>query len=492
MKTAIVETVFGKARGYEEKGVQIWKGIPYAKPPIGPLRFRPPELPEPWAGVKDCTQFGPIAWQPPVELMDFLGNPAENMDEDCLNLNIWTPGADGERRPVMVWIHGGAFANGAGSAPSYDGSAFAKNGDVVVVTINYRLGALGFLYLGEMGGEKYEASGNCGILDQIAALKWVKENIAAFGGDPDCVTIFGESAGAMSVAALLSSPAASGLFHKAILESGAANFTATPERAAKNTRRILEALGLEKKDVAKLAEVPAKNLAEAVNSLPFMSLLPVTDGIVLPEHPERALENAAKDIPVLIGTNKDEYRLFTVFDPVWKRQDPKEMQDVFQKTFAKYWDALSAKITDPSAFTQELYDRIMTYFVFTGPALKLADTRAQTGEKVWMYQFDWESPVYNGTLKACHALEIPFVWHTLEQPGTENLTGNAPGRHALADRMHQAWIAFAQNGDPNCSLLPEWPPYNTRQRPAMIFGQDCRVEKDPHQAERALWGGLGE
>ncbi|GER75051.1 carboxylesterase/lipase family protein [Weizmannia acidilactici] len=491
MPAPIIETVYGKVQGYEKNGVQIWKGIPYAKPPVGPLRFLPPQPPKPWTGVKDCTQFGPIPWQPSVELMNFLDNPNENMSEDCLYLNIWSPDADGGRRPVMVWIHGGAFANGAGSSPSYDGAAFAKNGDVVVVTINYRLGALGFLHLAEIGGEDYRTSGNCGILDQIAALKWVKENIAAFGGDPGRVTIFGESAGAMSVATLLAAPSTKGLFHQAILESGAANFVATPERATKNALRILDALGLEKAEISKLQEIPAKQLAEAVNSLPFMSLLPVIDGVVLPKHPEAAFkEGCAKDIPVLIGTNKDEYRLFTAFDPVWQKQDPQETAAVFQKTFAKYWDTLSAMITNPSPFNQELYDRIMTYFVFTGPALRLADTQASLREQVWMYRFDWESTAYGGMLRSCHTLEIPFVWNTLQQPGTKKLTGESLGRQALADRMHLAWIAFAKTGNPNNRLLPDWPAYDTGTRATMIFDRICKAVNDPHSKERAVWSSV--
>lgn len=484
----IVETAYGKVKGIQENDVYVWKGIPYAAPPIGPNRFRPPTSLESWNGVKDCSEFGPSAWQPSLEIMSFLGNQTTHMSEDCLTLNIWSPGTDGKKRPVLVWIHGGAFISDSGSSPLYDGTSFAKNGDLVVVTINYRLGILGFLHLAELGGDGYQNSGNCGILDQIAALKWVKENIAAFGGDPDQVTIFGESAGAMSVGVLLASPKAKGLFNQAILQSGAASHVIKSEKATKNTEFLLHELGLEKTEFQKLEEIPVEQLIEVSVKLPMMSLIPVIDGEILPKHPKELLaEGAAKDIPVLIGTNKDKYRLFTVFDPIWKKEDQAAIKKRFQQTFGTRWTKISQEFIKGKELTQSLYEKLMTIMTFTHPAIHVAEIQTEQGSPVWMYRFDWESQAFNGLLKSCHALEIPFVWNTFSKHGVENFTGDSPSRQELSKKIHNAWIAFAQNGDPNINDLPNWPKYDLQNRTTLIFNSNCEVVHDPDREERIKW-----
>lgn len=485
----IIETTYGKVKGQKENDVYVWKGIPYAQSPIGPLRFRAPKPPEEWSDIKDCTEFGPIAYQPSLEIMNFLGTNPTNMSEDCLYLNIWSPSIDHKKRPVLVWIHGGAFITGSGSSLIYDGSAFAKNGDVVVVTFNYRLGILGFLHLAELGGEEYSVSGNCGILDQIAALQWVKDNIGAFGGDPDQVTIFGESAGAMSVGTLLATPKAKGLFAKAILQSGAANHVIDLNQATKNAEFLLNILNMNKNEIKKLEELPAEQLIEASNKLPMMSLIPVIDGVVLPKHPKELLkEGSASNIPILIGTNKDEYRLFTFFDPIWKKNDPIEIEKIFQRTFRNRWSAIAEQFTtDERELNQILYDQLMTMITFTSPAYQLAELQVKNNAPVWMYRFDWESRAFAGQLKSCHALEIPFVWNTINKPGIENFTGISPDRNELASKMHHAWIAFARSGNPNTTDLPDWSSYDLDNRTTMIFDTMCKVTCDPDRDARIKW-----
>ena len=486
MSNTIIESAYGKLQGKEVDGVLSWKGIPYAKPPVGPLRFKAPERPDSWDGIRDAASFSPVAPQTQREIMSFFGNDISNMSEDCLYLNVWSPGADDKKRPVLVWIHGGSFVSGSGSADWYDGASFADKGEVVVVTINYRLGVFGFLHLGELGGEEYVTSGNCGILDQVAALQWVKENIAAFGGDPNNVTVFGESAGAMSIGVLLGLPSAQGLFHRAILQSGTAAFVHTSQTATKVAGGLLAALQIEPGNLSELEDLPAQQLLQAESLLPPMSLFPVIDGVSLPKHPQEAIaEGSAKDVTILIGTNKDEYNIFSVFDPEWKNADEAKITAFFQKTFGPLLPAITKEFTEP--LSQEFFNKLLTIQVFTSPAQKLAELQSKHGAPVWMYRFDWETPVFDGVLKATHALEIPFAWNTLDKPNTANFTGASPERQLLANQMHQAWINFAHNGNPNTENLPEWPAYDLNNRSTMIFNNDSGVEKDPSREDRIKW-----
>ncbi|WML40043.1 carboxylesterase/lipase family protein [Neobacillus sp. OS1-2] len=488
MSKTIVESIYGKLQGKQIDGVFAWKGIPFAKPPIGTLRFRAPEVPDSWEGVRDATSFSAVAPQPESEIMEFFGSDNSNMNEDCLYLNVWSPGADEKKRPVMVWIHGGAFVSGSGSSSWYDGASFAAQGDVVVVTINYRLGILGFLHLAEIGNEDYATSGNCGILDQVAALQWVQENISAFGGDPNNVTVFGESAGAMSIGVLLGFPSAQGLFHKAILQSGAAANVHSSARATKVAGHLLAALQVDSTNLSKLEEMPVDQLIHASGIVPPMSLGPVIDGIALPKNPEVAIsEGSAMDVPILIGTNKDEYNIFSVFDPEWKNADEAKVHSLFEKTFGHLLPVISKQFSNSGPLNQELFNKLLTASVFTNPAQKLSEIQISKGAPVWMYRFDWETPVFNGTLKATHALEIPFVWNTLNKPNTENFTGDSPERQLVANQMHQVWINFARTGDPNTENLPEWPRYDINNRSTMIFNTESAVENDPNKEERIGW-----
>lgn len=492
----IVETRYGKVEGKTDDSVTVWRGIPYAAPPLGALRFMPPQPPSAWEGIRSATKFAPIAPQKPGGIERMLSAKEIPTSEDCLYLNVWSPAADNARRPVLFWIHGGAFVTGSGSSPWYNGVSFAEKGDVVVVTINYRLGVLGFLHLEELGGTEYASSGNCGILDQIAALEWVRDNIAAFGGDPDNVTIFGESAGSMSVATLLAAPKAQGLFHKAILQSGAAHYTRNREDATKSARKILEILEFNG-TINELKEMPVENLLSAASTAliryPNQRIFqPIVDGKIVPQSPTKAVaEGSARNIPMLIGTTLEEMRLWTVLDPTWQGLDEEGVQkrckaslgdEVFAKVAGHYADLPAATPIDK--WTPALTDR--TFWI---PSVRLAEAQIPHAP-VWMYRFDWKSTAFEGKLGACHALEIPFVWNNLDKGGANFFTGESPDRPALANEMHTAWIAFAKTSNPNTATLPEWANYDTEHRPTLIFNRQCHLENDPQGDTRRVWEGV--
>ncbi|HLZ71990.1 MAG TPA: carboxylesterase/lipase family protein [Dehalococcoidia bacterium] len=499
-RSTLVETKYGRLQGNEENGVQVWKGVPFAAAPVGALRYRPPQPPAAWSGVRQATAFSPTAPQLPSPLNNLFGREQQPSSEDCLYLNVWSPAADGATRPVLVWIHGGAFTGGSGSTPWYDGAAFARNGDVVVVTINYRLGLLGFLHLAELGGESFASTGNLGILDQVAALRWVHENIAAFGGDPDNVTVFGESAGGMSVGTLLGTPSAKGLFHKAILQSGAAHNVRGAEAATQIAREALKTLEVEARNVAALRELSVEQILAGQAKLAISSAAsggglfaqPVVDGTALPRQPLAAVASgSAAGVPLLIGTNLDEMKLFSALDPGMGTEDGFRKRGAAQAgeaTFVKLADAYAAG--RPNESKVEAWTHLLSDRVFRIPAVRLAETQEKQGAPVWMYRFDYQSPALDGKLGACHALEIPFVWNNLNAPGSTTFTGERPDRQPLADRMQAAWIAFARGGNPNAAGLPSWPAYESGSRATLIFDVDCRVENDPDGAERRLWDGL--
>ncbi len=481
-------TAHGAVLGTVEDGVHVFRGIPYARPPVGPSRFRPPRPPESWTGVRDATGFGPVAAQLPSPLEALFGAVPPAHSEDCLTLNVWTPGLDDARRPVMVWIHGGAFVNGTGSTPWYDGRRFARQGDVVLVTINYRLGAFGFLHVAG-GGEEWAGSGNLGILDQVRALEWVRDNVGAFGGDPGRVTVFGESAGAMSVGTLLGTPAADGLFHGAILQSGAASTVMSPEAAWETTSLLCDFAGVA--GPRELAELPTdavlvaqeKVLARPMGEvgLPFQ---PVLDGEVLPENPLRAVRDGRRgNVPTLVGTTADEMTLFLVLDLRIGDLDGAAIVKMMESTFGARTEEAVALYSGnrPGATPRDVYTAIATDRVFRMPAIRLAEAQHARGVPSYMYLFAWPTPVFGGSLKACHALELPFVFDNLDQPGASTFTGDGPERQGIADTMHRAWTAFAHDGDPG------WPAYDTGSRTTMRFDSHSEVVDDPMGDERALW-----
>jgi para-nitrobenzyl esterase len=491
MTEPTAETTSGTVRGLTRDGVQVFRSIPYGAPPVGTLRFRPPRPVASWSGVRDATHFGPVAPQLPSPLESALGAPDPVCDEAaCLTLSVFTSALDDARRPVLFWIHGGAFVNGSGATPVYDGSNFANHGDVVVVSINYRLGAFGFLHLEDVFGAEFAGSGNAGILDQVLALEWVRDNIAAFGGDPDRVTIFGESAGGMSVGTLLGMPAAQGLYAQAIVQSGGASFAATRESATEVARAVLAEAGvdtvadLEAAGMDALLAAQGKVLASGARTdLPFM---PVVDGSTLPRRPVDAVRDGLGAVPTMIGTTKDEMTLFTVLDLGIGEIDGDAVGRALAKTFGDRGTDVRAAYERlyPDAEPSDLLTAIATDRVFRVPAIRLAEA-GLPHRATHMYLFAWETPVFGGKLKSCHALELPFMWDAVDKPGLSMLTGEGADRQALADAMHRAWIDFARTGDPG------WPRYDAERRATRRFDTTVETVDDPMGDQRELWAGIG-
>jgi len=403
----------------------------------------------------------------------------------------------------MVWIHGGAFVNGTGAIPWYDGAKFVRGGDMVVVTINYRLGALGWLHLGHLD-PTYASSANNGLLDQIAALRWVRDNIAGFGGDPDDVTIFGESAGAMSIGTLLGTPSAAGLFAKAIAQSGAAHAVSSVDDAAVVTDAFVAALGGGGLD-AVLAATPERLLevqqevSQAVltgrvrrtvgtaSGLPFV---PVVDGAVVPRHPLDAIGGgSAAAVALLTGTTRDEWNLFGLLEK------PVEDADTLVRRLGRFVDSADALTATYGAARSEvdhdaLFKSIMTDRIFRIPAIRMAEAQSvHQPENTFMYLFEFVSTAFDGRLGSCHALEIPFVFDNLHKRGVELLTGPEPPQ-SVAAAMHAAWIRFARTGSPVDDSSPDWPPYDEARRATFHFGVPCHLEDDPAGSERLAWSGL--
>ena len=491
MAKIVVPTLSGRVVGETtDDGVAVFKGIPYAAAPIGDLRFRPPQPHAGWDGDRDALAIGTIAPQNGSMEAMLLGTDVPAQSEDCLFLNVWSPSCDSKVRPVMVWIHGGAYVTGSGSNPWYHGEAFATNGDVVIVTMNYRIGAFGFCHLGDVGGERFAGSGNLGLLDQIAALHWVRDNIAQFGGDPNNVTIFGESAGGGSVLGLLSAPAASGLFHKAIAQSASFGQYRTRERADEAGRELLDGLGIAHDNVDAILDLPAADILAAqvaVEAWPtgITGFAPTPDGVVLPRGVLEAMHDgsAAPGVPVLIGSNLDEMRLFTAFDPANAAMDEAEverrMADIDPARARVLMDAYRA--ARPGASWGQIASTLGTEHTFHQPAIEVAAARADHGYPTWMYRFTWPSPAFGGIFGSCHAMEIPFVFNTLNHPGAAMLLGTDDDREPLAKVMQQAWVAFAHSGDPG------WSAYATSDRATMIFSTTSEIELDPEGDLRKLW-----
>jgi para-nitrobenzyl esterase len=503
----LVKVSAGQLRGLDVGGVHIFRAVPYASAPVGALRFRPPVKCEPWDDIREATEFGAIAPQFPTPLETLQGRMDLPQNEDCLTLNIWAPpSSEGVGRPVMVWIHGGAYVNGTGASDWFDGTSFAANHGVVLVTINYRLNVFGYLHLaGIAAGE--EGSGHCGLLDQIAALQWVADNIAAFGGDPGNVTVFGESAGAMSVGVILGTPAADGLFRRAILQSGAAVNITSAEDATGVARDLLVELGLtaHEEGIAALRQLPTDRIlgaygavgqrrfeAAAGDELGFL-FAPVVDGVVLPQEPMTAIRaGASADVAVMIGTDLDEMEVMRLQDESFYGFGDGEVNRRFNKIFGDRADeALALYRGLPGAADRNPWTAVDTDRIFLAPTVALAEARWVKGGRTWMYLFSWATTAFGGTLGALHTLEIPFVFNTLDRRPSPELTDGPPlTARSLAERMHRTWAEFARNGDPNNDGIPSWPLYESQRRATMIFDNDCVIEDDAQRDRRLLWAGL--
>ena len=492
-------TSAGTVRGIVNDRINVFKGIPYGDTTAGNNRFLPPKPPAPWKGTRDALAYGPTAPQT-VGAADDRGRAARarlpEEGEDCLVLNVFTPALSGGRnRPVMVWLHGGGFSSGSGSTPILDGTSLARSGDVVVVTINHRLNVFGFTYLGEAAGSDFASSGGVGLLDIVAALQWVRSNIDRFGGDPNLVTIFGQSGGGRKVATLMAMPEAKGLFHRAIIESGAVLRLTEREDAIRATHLLLDELGLARNRARELQSVPMDRLL-AANAAVNAKLLgrepgmtansPTVDGRVIPNHPwDPAAPSLSASIPLLIGYARTEETLYDRPTPetlalddaglklrAAKRigGDPGRVIEIYRKAHpdATPWDLWILIATDHPRGT---YSR------------ELAKRKAvQGGAPAFAYRFDWETPEGGGHMRSPHTVEIPFVFNNIKIAGP--LISKMPEAHALAAKVSAAWVSFARTGNPNTSGLPKWPAYSAASRDTMLFNNVSRVAQDPDRGPR--------
>jgi para-nitrobenzyl esterase len=514
-------TVSGRVRGERnEAGITVFKGIPYAAAPIGELRFRPPQPHPGWTDVRDALTVGNVGPQNGSMEAMLLGADMPPQSEDCLFLNVWTPAfapstepyavasglpsearmsatsgsekrSSSASRPVMVWIHGGSYVTGSGSNPWYSGDALAADGDIVVVTTNYRIGAFGFCHLGDVGGERFAGSGNLGLLDQIEVLRWVQDNIEHFGGDANNVTVFGESAGGGAVLALLATPTATGLFHKAIVQSASIGQFRSRHRADAAGRELLDELGIPHDQAHDLLDRSTADILAAqakVEAWPhgIDAFAPTPDGVVLPASVIDVLHDgsAPSHVPVMIGTNLDEMRLFTAFDPANAEVDEASVieraaKEIDQDAARQLAEAYRA--ARPGVSWGQIASTLATEHTFHQPAIRVAAARSIHGHPTWMYRFAWQSPAFGGIFGSSHAMEIPFVFGTLAHPGAVMLTGDGDDRHAVSKAMQQAWLSFARDGDPG------WSAYSTSDRATMIFDNTSELQHDPEGHLRTLW-----
>jgi para-nitrobenzyl esterase len=482
-----ISTTSGPVVGRSEGGVRSFLGIPYGAAPVGELRFRPPVPAPPRQTPIEATAFGPAAPQLPSMLDSFMSTADVPRSEDCLTLNVWSPEAAHDL-PVLVWIHGGGFTTGTANTPWYDATALAKAG-LVVVSVNYRLGALGFTHLAPRFGPAYAGSGNAGLLDCALALQWVQANAAAFGGDSSAVTVFGESAGGAMVVSLLALPAARGLFRRCIAQSASFTQLRGLDRADEVAGELLASLGVRDGDAAGLAAVGVDEVLKAQASVfessdEFTAFAPTPDGDTLPVGVLEALASGSGDeLELLIGCTRDEMNLFAAFDPSYAALDDESLRERASVYLGDRVDEAIARYRTarPGWNAGQLGAAIATDHGFRGPALRYAGERARRGAATWTYLFRWPTPVFGGILGACHGLELPFVFGNLDAPGVSMFTGDGAQRGALAADVQGAWIRFVKSGDPG------WPRYEASTRPTMVFDLPSAVEDDPERELRELW-----
>ncbi len=513
-KKNIVEIDSGKVFGFVRDGIFTFKGIPYGASTAGKNRFMPPAKPEPWAGVRSALYWGPVSPQAYTSTFDgrrvgwshddeaFMfewedGQPSE----DCLRINVWTPSiSDNKKRPVLMWIHGGGYTSGSDNElRMYDGESLSRRGDVVMVSINHRLGVLGFMNLMDYG-EEYASSPNVGMLDIVAALEWVKTNISNFGGDPSRVLIFGQSGGGAKVSTLMGMPSAQGLFHRAVVESGSSLRQGTTERSAALAAAVLAELGLSKDSLTKIHELPNEAIVQAALNAQRKAAAgggrggaggpggwgPVVDGKVLPQNsfdPDASPLSA--NVPMIIGTVLNEMANAVQMGDA--SLDAMNIGEAKRRLAIQHGDKTDEIVQvvqqlRPSATPFEIYSRV-TAMGARLTALTQAERKAtQGGAPAYVYWFQWQSPILDGRGRAFHCSELPFVFYNTERCAT--MTGGGPEALDLAGRVADAWVSFARTGNPNHPGLPAWPAYDADKVPTMVFDTKCVAANDPDGALR--------
>lgn len=487
-------TQYGRVRGRLKNGVHQFWGVPYGAPTGGENRFMPPREPAAWTGVRDCFQYGLRALMAPgrgepAPVVRAL-NPQSEQGDDCLNLNIYTPGVDSEARPVMVWLHGGGFAAGSASYLLYDGTNLAQKEDVVVVGVNHRLNLHGFLHLADIGGEKWAQSTNVGMQDQVAVLRWVRDNIENFGGDPDRVTIFGQSGGADKTTTLMAMPSAEGLYHRAISQSGTRRRGTPASDASEQAERFLSKLGIATNELDRLQQLSAQQIQDAYYSDPAIQGLgsgPVVDGSVIPGHPWDPTAPAySADVPLMMGSTETENG--------WIGPPPYELsdEDTLDRFTARLADGNSTDGSELLELYRQQHPQMRNQMLWLTAesddarrwhAQALGRLKHEQGAAPsYLYFFDWHSPVHHDRMGAYHTLDIPFVFYNLDIGAS--MTGASLSRYELGHAMSAAWAGFARTGDPNHADMPTWPAFDPDNYATMMFGEDIRAANDPNREER--------
>lgn len=504
MSSTVVSTRLGRVSGLQESGVLQFRGIPYARELQGLGRIRAPEPVSPWTGERKAITWAHAAPQDAIPFM-----PVGETGDACLALNVWRPLEGKGPWPVMVWIHGGGFSAGASSQSLYDGAALARENGVVVVSINYRLGILGFADWSGWPG--LEGVTNAGLRDQILALQWVRDHIADFGGDPEAVTLFGESAGGMSIACLMASPLAAGLFSRAIIQSGSPDHVVTRDEAVRITRLFADAAG---GDPAACLTGPLDGIVRAqracfrttvnrgLHAEPVaqfgMTLLPCIGDDVLPQHPLHAMvEGASAGVPLLLGTTRDEWTLFYLSPQSMgqSRPRPEPDEERLRHEFERTLPGRGLQMLEeyrrvlPEAAGSAVFCAYETDRMFRIPTLRLAESRFGLATQTWQYLFDWPC-AFNRRLGSCHVMEVPFVFGITGKPAGQFFTGGGEAAAALSRRVRQAWASFAQGHAPGADGSPEWPVYEEVARQVMVLGAESRVVSDPEADRRQLWNGV--
>ena len=483
---------YGTVSGTTTNGIHCFKGIPYAAPPVGEARFRAPMPPVPWTGVRECVEFGRSAMQGSLgALGEMIGIAAGPIDEDCLTLNVWTGNLTDEESPVMVWIHGGGNVVGSSAQPRFTGEYFVQRGGIVLVTINYRLGAFGFLHSPELG-----ATGNEALLDQIAALRWVRKEIRKFGGNPQDVTVFGQSAGGFDIVQLMGMDAAAGCFDKAIAMSGSLSPQVPRAEAAATSARFVEKFG----GYDALRCVPAQQILDFQAQLTGGELGgpvrfgPVRDGELIRADAAEALGAGThtKGMPLLIGTARDEWGLWTGMDPAMQALDEAGLVELARRPFGEralegievY--RLARAVRGESISPVSLWRAIMTDSMFRIPAIRTAQLHSRHTPRTWMYVFDYASPALDGKLGACHSLDVPFVFGTTGVGELKRFCGDTHLVRCLSEIIHDTYVAFAKDGTPS-TVMFDWPAYDMKHRKTLRLGMESHLQSAPMDAERAFW-----